>query len=253
VNALWRDGWYHDWDARAARPSAVRDPMQLAPLACGLAGPEQVAALIPAFAALPPHGGVWPPLVWPPVAHTVLEAALAAGQDGRAAALAADIIERTWTRMDARTLEPDGSLPGVTREFWPEGGVGENAGIEGYGWGALTVQFLVRYVLGLREIAPDCFALVPALPATWRRSGAVLSVGPLAYGSGTLTITYRLPDDPRAEELEVSVTLAGMGDAFVARAGDGAERARAQTRDGGAAVLGWRAQWGERVVVMAAG
>jgi hypothetical protein len=249
VHALWRDGWYHDWDARANRPSRVRDPMHLAPLACGLAGPEQVAALIPTFAKLPQHGGTWPPLVWPPVAHTVLEAALVAAQDAVAATLAAQIIERAWTRMDARALEPDGSLPGVTREFWPEGGTRESAGIEGYGWGALTVHLLIRYLVGLRTLAPDRFALVPALPAAWRPPGATLTIGPLAYGSGSLTITYRVPHGPPTPDMEVSVALEGMGGAFTARAHDGAELARSESVGDDEVMLRWRGRWLERVAI----
>src|SRR5262249_32671109 len=156
----------HDYDSRRGRWSEVRDPMQLAPLACGLAEPEQLVALREAFDALPPHCGIYPPLAWPPVAHTVLEAALTCGLDERAAELTAELLERVWRRMDARDLEPDGALPGATREFWPEGGREASAGIEGYGWGALTVHFLIRYLSGLREIGPGSFALIPALPAS---------------------------------------------------------------------------------------
>lgn len=244
VRELWRDGWYHDYDARQRRWSRVRDPVQLAPLACGLAPSEHAAALGPAFAALPPHGGSWPPLVWPPVAHTVLEAALAAGLDARVADQAATINDRAWTRMDARELEADGALPGTTREFWPHGGASVSAGIECYGWGALTVHFLVRYIVGLRALSPTSFTLVPALPPDWRHPGAAFRIGPLAYGSGTLALTYRIPEEVPADGVDVTLDLAGVSGMFVARAQDNAhELARGVADAAGAVRLEWRGAW----------
>jgi hypothetical protein len=248
---MWRGGWYRDFDTRQSRWSDVRDPMQLAPLACGLATPEHTVALRPAFAALPPHGGAWPPLVWPPVAHTALEAALATGLDARAAELAAEILERVWRRMDARDLEPDGALPGVTREFWPEGSSATSAGIEGYGWGALTVHFLVRYVVGLRELTPTSFRLMPALPPPWRRPGAAYTIGPLAYGSGALTLTYRIPPDAEtADALDVELALTGANEAYVALDEDaGRDLAHSAPDPDGMLHLAWRGAWLRSILV----
>jgi Trehalase len=252
TRALWRTGWYHDFDARERRWSDVRDPMQLAPLACGLATPEQIAALRPAFAALPPHGGTWPPLVWPPVAHTALEAALATGLDARAAELAAQILEHAWRRMDARDLEPDGALPGVTREFWPAGGPTPSAGIEGYGWGALTAHFLVRYVVGLREIGPASFRLIPAVPPARRLPGAAYTLGPLAYGPGALTLSYRIPVAAAHGALDVDLALTGAAGAYVARdEQDGRELARGAPDASGALRLAWRGAWQRATLVRA--
>lgn len=247
TRAMWRGGWYRDYDATAGRWSNVRDPMQLAPLAAGMASAEQRRALRGAFASLPKHCGTYPPLVWPPVAHTALEAALATGQETRAAELAAGILERVWRRMDARTPEPDGALPGVTREYWPEGSRATSAGIEGYGWGALTVHFLMRYLIGLREDSPTAFRLLPALPAAWRRRGACYTIGPLPYGGRALTLTYRVPADAAAtkEALEVELTVAGVAGAIVARdAQDGRVLAQGEPdASTGVARLTWRGAW----------
>jgi mannosylglycerate hydrolase MGH1-like protein len=247
TRAMWRGNWCRDYDTAAGRWSEVRDPMQLAPLAGGVASAEQRRVLRGAFASLPKHCGVYPPLVWPPVAQTALEAALAAGQEARAAELAAGILDRVWRRMDARTLEPDGALPGVTREYWPEGGRGTSAGIEGYGWGALTVHFLVRYLVGLREDSPTSFRLVPALPAAWRRRGACYTIGRLPYGGRALTLTYRLPADAAVakETLDIELAVAGTARPLVARdAQDQRVLARGEPAGGtGVARLAWRGAW----------
>ncbi|MFI5273664.1 MAG: trehalase family glycosidase, partial [Ktedonobacterales bacterium] len=242
TRGMWRANWFHDYDAAAGRWSKVRDPMQLAPLAAGLATPQQRQMLRRAFTALPAHGGRYPALVWPPVALTVLEAALACDQGARAAELAAAILDRVWRRMDARTIEPDGALPGVTREFWPEGGAEVPAGIEGYGWGALTTHLLLRYVAGVRECAPDHLRLVPALPAALRRAGASYRVGPLAYGAYTLTVSYRVP--AAGEGVEIGVELWGSREPLVARdESTGRELARALPDAGGRAALTWCGSW----------
>ncbi len=250
ARAMWRGAWFHDFDTRAGRWSEVRDPMQLAPLACGIATLEQTAALRAAFDALPTHGGAWPALVWPPVALTAREAALAAGLDAKAGEMAAEILDRAWRRMDARELEPDGAVPGVTREFWPEGGRDTSAGIEGYGWGALTVHFLMRYVLGLRERDANSFALVPALPGAWRRPGAVFAVGPVRYGGGLVRIEYRVPAESAEHAVDVALELAGLGGHWVVEdVATGRELARGGAGADGGARVEWRGAWLAGVVV----
>ena len=249
VAGMWQDGWFRDEDTWRRTWSGIRDPMHLAPLMCGLATPEQIAALRPVFAALPPHGGVWPPLAWPPVAYTALEAAQAADLPERAAEMAAEIVDRAWRRMDARGVEPDGALPGVTREFWPEGGVKTSAGIEGYGWGALTVHLLIRHLVGLRVLAPDHFTLALALPAMLRRPGARYVIGPLPLGSGALAITFGVPDEA-ADHVDIELALTGIVGAFVAREqAYGQEVARGEADATGIVRLAWRGEWLRRVEV----
>jgi hypothetical protein len=150
--------------------------------------------------------------------------------------------------MDAREPEPDGALPGVTREFWPEGGARDPAGIEGYGWGALTVHLCARYVAGVREAGPDGVLLVPALPAAWRLPGAAFAIGPLTCGAGSLRLGYRVPASGPPDALDVALDLDGLADGpagpLVARdAAGGAELARAAPDDAGAARLRWRGAW----------
>jgi hypothetical protein len=244
LQSMWRDGWFHDFDTRQGRWSAIRDPMQLAPLACGAATMEQGIVLRSAFDAMPAHGGMWPALVWPPVAFTALEAAVAAGLPERASELAARILERTWRRMDGRTLEPDGALPGVTREFWPEGGRATSAGIEGYGWGALTVEFLMRHIVGIGDFTPDEIVLAPALPPDLRQPGATYSVGPLAYGRGTMSMSYHIPTDGAAGAVDVKVTLTGVTRAYIVRDDRSEdELTRAEPDTSGTVQLQWQGAW----------
>jgi len=40
-----------------------------------------------------------------------------------------------------------------------------SAGIEGYGWGALSIHLLMRYLLGLREEEAGAIKIAPALRA----------------------------------------------------------------------------------------
>jgi hypothetical protein len=256
MGAMWHNGWFRDFDTARGAWSGVRDPMQLAPVMCDLATAEQIAALRPAFDALPKHGGVWPPLVWPPVAYTALEAAQAAGLLDRAANLAAALLDRAWRRLDARQIEPDGTLPGVTREFWPEGDTATSAGIEGYGWGALTIHLLIRHLVGLVVLAPDRFSLAPALPAPLARTpGARYAIGPLPLGPGALTLDYRIPAATSAntvtpDALDVALTLTGVSGAFTARnSATGAELARATADAAGALRLSWRGATLQQVAV----
>src|SRR5437016_11724395 len=86
---------------------------------------------------------------------------------------------------EAMQLDEQGGLPGVTREYRQTVTVGKwgkidyvNGGIEAYGWGALSVHLLLRYLLGLREEEVDKITIAPVLPQVLRRVGAIYRVGP---------------------------------------------------------------------------
>jgi hypothetical protein len=250
TRAMWRANWFFDYDAVASRWSRVRDPMQLAPLAAGLANAQQRQALRRTFGALPRHCGTYPPLVWPPVAQTALEAALAVGLEARAGELAGGILDRVWRRLDARRVEPDGALPGITREYWPEDDERTSAGIEGYGWGALTIHFLVRYLLGLREEAPHRLRLVPALPPLLRRHGANFTAGPLPYGACALTLTYAIAAS--SESVAITLEVAGaIGPVVVCESGTHRELARATPGQASTdrVSLHWHGIWGRAAII----
>jgi hypothetical protein len=72
-----------------------------------------------------------------------------------------------------------------------------NAGIEGYGWGALSIHLLVRYVLGLQEEEVDRLTVRPAFPQALRRTGATYHIGPVAWGRYFLRIQCTVKDAKR--------------------------------------------------------
>jgi hypothetical protein len=150
------------------------------------------------------HSSGWAPLSWPPVVMTLVGAASAAQIPRDAAELAYRFIDATYRSMDSRELDEHGGLPGVTREYRRTVTIGKwgaldfvNAGIEGYGWGALSIHLLMRYLLGLREEEADKISIAPALPQALRRKGATYQVEPIPWGGYTLSIACTVKDAQR--------------------------------------------------------
>src|SRR5262249_52952815 len=141
--------------------------------------------------------------------------------------------------------------PGVTREFWPEGGRETSAGIEGYGWGALTIHLLIRYLIGLREqMVSDRLLLVPALPPSLRRPGASYTVGPIAYRGGRISVTYAVPADDAADAVDIALTLTGSWRSVIVTDVDAQRHlARGTAREGEPVEVRWRGQWLQGAVV----
>jgi hypothetical protein len=103
--------------------------------------------------------------------------------------------------MDGRELDEHGGLPGVTREYRQTVTAGKwgaidyvNAGIEGYGWGALSIHLIMRYLLGLREEEADKITIAPALPQALRHIGATYRVEPVPWGNFVLGIECTVRD-----------------------------------------------------------
>jgi len=196
---MWQKGWFRDYDAFAREWSSEQDAMHLAPVFCGVADPGQVEQLRPALAQPPSKNPYWRPLSWPPIIMTVSEAARAAHLTAEAAELAARFIDASYRSIDARTLDEYGNIPGVTREnrrlVERKYGVDYvNAGIEGYGWGAVSIHLLLRHLLGLHEVAPDRISVAPMLPVALRRPGAAYRVGPLPWGAHVLNVECMIKD-----------------------------------------------------------
>lgn len=198
---MWQGGWFRDYDVQAREWSSQRDAMHLAPVFCGVASAEQVEQLRSALANPPSHSSGWPPLSWPPVVMTLVGAAVSARMPEEAAELASRYIDGSYRSMDSRALDEHGGLPGVTREYRQLIDVDKReriyagAGIEGYGWGALSIHLIIRYVLGLREIEAGKIAITPALPGALRRAGTVYRVEPLPWGAYVLGIECRVRDE----------------------------------------------------------
>ena len=196
---MWRDGWFRDYDAVARVWSSERDAMHLAPIFCGIAEQSQIEQLRPALAAPPQHSSHWAPLSWPPVVMTLIGASAAAGMHQEAAELAAHFIDGSYRSTDSRELDEHGGLPGVTREYRQavvRGKWGEtdyiNAGIEGYGWGALSLHLLIHHLLGVRTHEAGSIEVAPMLPVALRKVGTTYEAGPLSWGRHLLHLSIHV-------------------------------------------------------------
>lgn len=220
---MWQDGWFRDYDSVAQEWSSQQDTMHLAPVFCGTAEGGQIEQLRAYFSQSPLHSG-WAPLSWPPVVMTLVGAAAVASQSFEAVELAYRFIDASYRSIDKREPDEHGGLPGVTREYRQPVTVGKwgeidyvNAGIEGYGWGALSIHLLLRYLLGLQEEAAGKLVIAPFLPQALRRVGAIYRVQAVQWGQYTLDIecgvrnaegyTVRLRCMERAREEEIPDTL----------------------------------------------
>ena len=126
---------------------------------------------------------------------TLVGAAAAAHMPVDAAELAFRYIDGSYRSADRREMDEYGGLPGVTREYRRSVTMGKwgeiayvNAGIEGYGWGALSVLLLIRYVLGLREEEKGALTVAPVIPQALRRKGASYTIGPVQWGIYALNV-----------------------------------------------------------------
>jgi len=192
---LWHDGWFRDYDSVTGTWSSEHDAMHLAPLFCAAAGREQIEHLRPILAEPPRHSSQWAPLSWPPVVMTVIGATAAAGMREEAAELAYRFIDASFRSTDSREPDAYGGLPGVTREYrsallrekWGETDYA-GAGIEGYGWGALSIHLLIRYLLGLQERQADTLSLSPVFPQALRNLHTGYQLEPLPWGAYLLRL-----------------------------------------------------------------
>ncbi len=197
---MWQEGWFRDYDAVAREWSSQQDTMHLSPIFCGVAGWGHTEQLRAYFSQPPMHSG-WAPLSWPPVVLMLVEAAVAADMAQEAAELAYRFIDASYRSTDRRELDEYGGLPGVTREYLRTTSGGEqgetnyaNAGIEGYGWGALSVHLLLRYVMGLREENINKLVIAPMLPQSLRHIGANYRLEPVTWGNYVLRIECTVRD-----------------------------------------------------------
>ena len=196
---MWQNGWFRDYDSVAKEWSAERDAMHLSPVFCGTAEPGHIELLRPALAQPPANNPYWRPLSWPPILMMVAEATHYAGMLSEAADLAYRFIDASYHSLDGRARDEYGNIPGVTRENrrlveqkWGADYV--NSGIEGYGWGALSILLVIRYLMGLQEEEAGTLTVAPMLPRNLRRPGASYKLGPLPWGQSILHIECLVKD-----------------------------------------------------------
>jgi len=241
---MWQNGWFRDYDAVAQEWSSQQDTMHLAPVFCGTADGGQIEQLRPYFARPPVHSG-WAPLSWPPVVMTLVGAAAAANMPLDAAELAYRFIDAAYRSIDSRAVDQHGGIPGVTREYHAAVTTGKwgasdyiNAGIEGYGWGALSIHLLMRYILGLREEEAEKITVAPALPQALRRAGATYRVEALPWGNYVLGIACTVRDT-KGYTLRMRCARRGKEEATPAVEGEESRQ------PGKEHAWEWEGEWGE--------
>jgi len=188
---MWQDGWFRDYNSLSQAWSSQQDTMHLAPIFCGTASWEQREQLR-SYISQPPEEA----LCWPPLAMTLIGSASTTQMPLEAAELAYRFIDASYRSIDRRELDEHGGLSGMTREYRRTVTTGKegasdyaNTGIEGYGWGALSVYLLMRYVLGLYEEEAGTIKIAPVLPLELRKADTTYSAGPVAWGRYTLHVT----------------------------------------------------------------
>lgn len=216
INAARRmffEGAFRDADRDTNQPIVRADDgdvMMLTPLACNLATPEQTAALAGRIAAQRSQPRPW--LEWPSFLLTYVEAAWHARQPLAAAEAIADIADRVYPRLDARTVshaDPDDlcayRVPGVACEYWPTADDTEPGG-EGYGWGATLPLHIIRTIVGVREsdrLDELELHLAPALPGRLLVPGRQYTLRNITFAGVNLVIRYTVGDRQRLRlELE---------------------------------------------------
>ncbi len=242
---MWQHGWFRDYDAVTSEWSEQQDAMHLAPVFCGVAGWGQVEQLRPFLAQPPMHSSGWAPLSWPPVVMTLVGAADVAQMPLEAAELAYRFIDASYRSTDRRELDEQGGLPGVTREYHATVARGKwgafdyaNAGIEGYGWGALSIHLLMRYILGLRAEEVDRLTVRPVLPQALCRLGATYQAEPIPWGGYTLRIACTVKDVQRYR-LHLHCTVPATGAKV-----DGVQQSATQ-QETQEYQCEWEGRWGE--------
>ncbi|MCP4640121.1 MAG: hypothetical protein GY851_06800 [bacterium] len=208
TRAMFVDGWFRDFDTRTEQPIILpdyTDIMMLAPLACGVATPEQVEALRLRFQHFRENPRPW--LEWPSFFLVYGEAAWTAGLHEQAGEVTADIADRVYRRLDRRDLQFDDPdqpyvgyrVPGVACEYWPIDDDTEPGG-EAYGWGATLPLYIIRDIVGFREsngTDGQEFLLAPALPERLRTPGKSYAVRNLSFHGVGFAVCYEVWDANR--------------------------------------------------------
>ena len=205
TDQLWDGERYADFDARAGAFTKITDPMLYAPYALGVAHPARLEAGRTQIDAHPEHPHEWPMLAW-----TTIEAAEQLGLLERAARMSRAVAERAYTFWDARELSAERTLPGIAAEYWPAHG---RCGGEGYGWGAFSLHFILKSLLGYAPTKVG-LRLRPNLPTDWRIPSSAYSAQ-LHHHGRLLEISLEpLPDERCAVTLNGRRADLRWGEAF---------------------------------------
>jgi hypothetical protein len=180
--------------------------MMLMPVALNIATPEQVEGVRHMFKYFEEHPRGW--LEWPSFMYPFSEAAYNAGK----AKLLSNVLYATAQRVYKRICTPKLSgvgkrdvglpeeynyrIPGVACEFWPiELEDKFLAGSENYGWGATLPMFIIRYIIGYRELEnpeENAFILSPAIPDEMLKQNGIVGMRNLQFREKRFDVEYMI-------------------------------------------------------------
>jgi len=192
----WNRNWYRDFDTRFNTYTRFKDALHLAPVFLELAPQNKVKIMFDDVEAVIREICVsagWDVLWWPPLTYSLLEALAKVSEEDKSKLsylrkIVFSIVDSAYKAADTRVLRPRYPVPGTSYEHW--GYVkGEFAGIECYGWGALTSLMIIRYLLGMREdLSTKSLKLMPNLPEKFLGRYGIRGIN---YRGVVLDIVYR--------------------------------------------------------------
>ena len=184
--SLWsKDGWFHDYDRKAKKPTEGYDVMHLAPFFYRIAGENQCEDARSKIRAL--CLGNRPQ--WATFALMLAESAFNAGVRNSLGWVAYRIVDYVYSAIDVREQKPAMPFPGVEHEFWP---MSRTWGAEGYGWGCFSIFLILRTLFGFRESEEDedSFLLCPSLAKELMVPGKIYEIKKLKYRDISFDLKY---------------------------------------------------------------
>lgn len=221
LDSLWAGDWYKDYSTAQGKKGGftkVTDVMQLAPFYYNQSTPKRAETVRQAVVDMctgTPH-------VWPTFMLMLAESAYQVGCSSELAEVAAERVQHVYSALDAKRVRKNMPLPGVQHEYWPTGRVW---GAEGYGWGALSITLIIRYMAGWREDGPlagKTFSLAPAMPKKLMKTGRTYNLNYLPALSSRFDLSYTVAG---GGVLKVKVTCRNSKKRMTLSCSDGMELA----------------------------
>lgn len=201
LQEMWVDGWFHDYDVKAKRFTRYKDPLHISPVFLRLATKEQslkVLSDIDRKLEDFKESTAWPALIWPSFTFPIMEALHVAGDLDKSlkenqSRIIYQLINKIYDMEDSRVRSAEKPLPGVSYEHWGYPEVSAKA-VEGYGWGALAVLLIIRYVIGYVEdydFKENSFLISPNFNEEMIGYGKTYGIDNLNFKDIMFSIYYR--------------------------------------------------------------
>lgn len=214
---LWHDQWFHDYDTSQKSFTPYTDPLHLTPIIFDLVNENEYRDFLShpeeLLAKFKVSTGV-NALDWPSLTLPFLAAISKAGEKiedlrNYLASKVFALISMIYSWEDSPELSLAKPLPGVSYERWKWPQM-DSPVTEGYGWGAFSIDMILRYLIGFREMPFSNgkeFRLYPNLPGELVSlvQGGALCVKNLRFRDLLFDVQYSLSDRKRLDTtIEVS-------------------------------------------------